>query len=86
VYGITRALIVTQSYHLSRAVALCRHLGVDAEGVVARCPGCSSTLLAGKAVRDYFASGKAAWDAVRDRPPAVDSAADPAVRNALAAG
>jgi vancomycin permeability regulator SanA len=86
VYGVTRALIVTQPYHLSRAVTLCRHLGLDAEGVAARCPGCSSRLLAEKAVRDYFASGKAAWDAVRDRPPAVDSAADPAVRNALEAG
>lgn len=86
VYGVTRALIVTQSYHLSRAVTLCRHLGLDAEGVAARCPGCSSRLLAEKAVRDYFASGKAAWDAVRDRPPAVRSAADPAVRDALGAG
>ncbi|MEU6072470.1 ElyC/SanA/YdcF family protein [Micromonospora sp. NPDC047074] len=83
VYGIERALIVTQSYHLSRAVTLCRHLGLDAEGVVARCPGCGPALLFRKTVRDYFASGKAAWDAVRSRPPAVSSPADPAVRDAL---
>lgn len=83
VYGITRALIVTQSYHLSRAVTLCRHLGVDTDGVTARCADCPSTLLVGKAVRDYFASGKAAWDAVRRRSPAVDSPEDPAVRDAL---
>src|SRR3954470_5145395 len=37
VYGVTRALVVTQSFHVDRAVALCRHLGIDAEGVVARC-------------------------------------------------
>ncbi|MFG3422109.1 vancomycin high temperature exclusion protein [Micromonospora sp. NPDC049460] len=83
VYGIERALVVTQSYHLSRAVTLCRHLGLDADGVTARCPGCGPALLVGKAVRDYFASGKAAWDAVRRRPPAVRSPTDPAVQDAL---
>lgn len=85
VYGVTRALIVTQSYHLSRAVTLCRHLGLDVDGVTARCAGCPATLLAGKAVRDYFASAKAAWDAVRRRPPAIRSPQHPGVRDALAA-
>ncbi|MGW4499515.1 SanA/YdcF family protein [Micromonospora sp. NPDC004336] len=84
VYGVERALVVTQSYHLSRAVTLCRHLGIDAEGVTARCTGCGPVLLVGKGVRDYLASGKAAWDAVRRRPPAVSSPASPAVREALA--
>jgi len=86
VYQITRALVVTQSYHLSRAVTLCRHLGLDAEGVTARCPGCAATLLAEKAVRDYFASDKAAWDVVWRRPPAVRSPESPAVRDALRSG
>ncbi|MFI5928861.1 vancomycin high temperature exclusion protein [Micromonospora sp. NPDC051543] len=83
VYGVERALIVTQSYHLSRAVTLCRHLGLDVDGVAARCDGCGSVMLAGKAVRDYLASGKAAWDVFRERPPAVRSPANPAVRDAL---
>ncbi|MEU8166454.1 ElyC/SanA/YdcF family protein [Micromonospora sp. NPDC049004] len=83
VYGVQRALVVTQSYHLSRAVTLCRHLGLDVDGVTARCDGCGPGLLARKAVRDYFASGKAAWDAVRGRPPAVRSSENPAVRDAL---
>ncbi|MET8229301.1 ElyC/SanA/YdcF family protein [Micromonospora sp. NPDC005298] len=83
VYGVERALIVTQSYHLSRAVTLCRHLGLDADGVRAACPGCGRALLVEKSTRDYFASGKAAWDAVRDRSPAVRSPADPAVQDAL---
>jgi len=83
VYGVERALIVTQSYHLSRAVTLCRHLGLDVDGVVARCDACGAALLAEKSVRDYFASGKAAWDAVRSRPPAVRSPADPAIQEAL---
>ncbi|MFC4019535.1 vancomycin high temperature exclusion protein [Micromonospora sp. GCM10011542] len=83
VYGVQRALIVTQSYHLSRAVTLCRHLGLDVQGVTARCDGCGPVLLVGKSVRDYFASGKAAWDAVRRRPPAVHSPASPALSDAL---
>ncbi|MBB4693620.1 SanA/YdcF family protein [Paractinoplanes abujensis] len=71
VFGVRRALVVTQAYHLSRAVTVCRSLGLDADGVKARCDGCGRALLAEKAVRDYFASGKAAWDVVRQRPPAV---------------
>jgi vancomycin permeability regulator SanA len=84
VYGIRKALVVTQAYHLSRAVALCRILGIDAEGVVARCDGCAVTLLAVKTGREYFADMKAAWDAI-DRPaPLVTSPHSPAVTDALA--
>jgi vancomycin permeability regulator SanA len=82
VYGVSRALVATQSYHLSRAVTLCRRLGVDADGVAARCEGCGLLLV--KAARDYLASIKAAWDAARNRPPAVVSPASPAIRDALA--
>ncbi|GAA2494517.1 SanA/YdcF family protein [Winogradskya humida] len=83
VYGLSKALIVTQSYHLSRAVTLCRQIGLDIDGVKARCDGCGKALLAEKSVRDYFASGKAAWDVVRGRHPAVSSPPTSAVRDAL---
>jgi vancomycin permeability regulator SanA len=33
VFGVTRLIVVTQSYHIRRAVSLCRHLGIDADGV-----------------------------------------------------
>jgi vancomycin permeability regulator SanA len=33
VFGVSRAIVVTNSYHLPRAVALCRHSGIDALGV-----------------------------------------------------
>ena len=82
VYGVDRALVVTQSFHVSRAVTLCRHVGIDADGVVAHC-NCPTRLLVEKAIRDYFASGKAAWDALRNRPPAITSPRDPAIQNAL---
>ncbi|MEU8213341.1 ElyC/SanA/YdcF family protein [Micromonospora sp. NPDC049044] len=83
VYGVQRALIVTQSFHLPRAVTLCRQLGLDVDGVTARCDGCGRLMFAEKSVREYFASGKAAWDTARGRPPAVGSPADPAVQDAL---
>ena len=84
VYGVARALIVTQPYHLARAVALCRHVGIDADGVGARCDGCMSLNLAKNALRDYFACSKAAWETMRDRRPAVESPPSRAVAEALA--
>lgn len=84
VYGVARALVVTQTYHLTRAVTLCRHLGIDAEGVRARCD-CSAWLLTSKWLRDYLASGKAAWDVVRSRPPAVTSPPSSEIAEALRA-
>jgi vancomycin permeability regulator SanA len=33
IFGVTRLIVVTQSYHIRRAVSLCRHLGIDADGV-----------------------------------------------------
>ncbi len=35
-YGVRQALVVTQSFHLPRAVALCRRAGIDITGVRAR--------------------------------------------------
>ena len=32
VFGVDQAIVVTQSYHIDRAVALCRRLGVEATG------------------------------------------------------
>jgi vancomycin permeability regulator SanA len=33
VFGVRQAIVVTQTYHLDRAVTLCRRLGVNATGV-----------------------------------------------------
>ncbi len=35
IFGVEKALVVTQRYHLYRAVYTCRALGIDATGVVA---------------------------------------------------
>ncbi len=84
-FGVRRLLVVTQAYHLDRAVTLCRQLGIDADGVRAGCSDCSRWHLAVHTLRDYLASTKAAADAVRDRPPLVRSPPNPAVRDALSA-
>ncbi len=84
VYGIERAIVVTQGYHLARAVALCRQAGIDTDGVVARCEGCRLHTQAVNSVREYFACIKAAWEAWRDRPPAVSSPPSSAIADSLA--
>ena len=83
VYGVSHALVVTQDYHLARAVALCRHLGVDADGVGARCDGCGINLVR-NGLRDYYACTKAGLDVVLGREPAVASAPTTAVADAVA--
>jgi vancomycin permeability regulator SanA len=83
VYGVGRALVVTQSYHLSRAVALCRDAGIDADGVRASCATCRAVTLVRNTVRDYAACTKAAFDALIDRPPGVVSPPNRAVADAV---
>ncbi|MCK0439336.1 YdcF family protein [Gordonia alkaliphila] len=49
-FGVRRALIVTQGFHVGRAVGLCRAEGIDVTGVIAPCDGCTGLSL----VRNYF--------------------------------
>ncbi|MFT4127072.1 MAG: ElyC/SanA/YdcF family protein [Gordonia sp. (in: high G+C Gram-positive bacteria)] len=49
VFGVREVVVVTQDFHLDRAIALCRATGVDAVGVVARCE-CSTLSV----VRNHF--------------------------------
>lgn len=83
VFGVSRALLVSQSFHLTRAVALCRAVGIDADGVLAGCAGCSRMTWARNHARDLLASIKAVADAGRNRAPAVTSPPDRAIARAL---
>ncbi|HZM84141.1 MAG TPA: ElyC/SanA/YdcF family protein [Candidatus Limnocylindrales bacterium] len=67
VFGVRRALLVTQGFHLPRAVALCRAAGIDAEGVLAGCGDCDPARLVWNTGRDWLAAPKAAWDVLTDR-------------------
>ncbi|CAM3548079.1 vancomycin high temperature exclusion protein [Kibdelosporangium persicum] len=84
VYGIDRALLVTQPYHLPRAVALCRGLGVQADGVAAACD-CSVFSLARNRLREWLATVAAVPEAIWNRAPAVLSTPDTAVRDLVGA-
>jgi SanA protein len=52
VFGVTRAIVVTQAFHLDRSLYLCDALGIDAVGVVAD--------------RQAYPSGPAAWWNMRE--------------------
>jgi len=71
VYGIKKALLVSQSLHLPRAVTLCRTLGIEAYGVAARCDGCRKRTLLINRARELAAGPKAVLDVTRGRAPAV---------------
>lgn len=64
VYRVGSALVVTQSYHLPRAVWLARRAGIDAHGVSADLHGYGRSATLGKA-REVLARVKAVGDAVR---------------------
>src|SRR5262249_8891754 len=74
VFDIRRALLVTQAYHLPRAVSLCRGLGMDADGVTAACD-CGTLILFKNEVREWFATVPALRNTIWPRPPAVMSVA-----------
>jgi vancomycin permeability regulator SanA len=83
VYGVRRALVVTQALHLPRAVTLCRTVGIVADGVYASCAGCLNVTLAYNTTREWLAGPKAVWDAARGRRPAVVSPPDHSLARAV---
>jgi vancomycin permeability regulator SanA len=86
VFGVTHAIVVTQTYHLPRAVTLCRRLGLDAVGVgdesVRQFRGpwlISST-------REHGACVKAVLDTLSGRDPVFLGQHETGVEDALRAG
>ncbi|WP_037871562.1 SanA/YdcF family protein [Streptomyces sp. SPB074] len=67
VFGVDRAVLVSQGFHIRRAVALCRAAGVEAQGVAARDPR-DVTWYYG-ASQEILAAPKAALDALVHRTP-----------------
>ncbi|MEK7532093.1 MAG: ElyC/SanA/YdcF family protein [Patescibacteria group bacterium] len=66
VLGIDHAVLITQAFHMPRALYLCNKLGVDAYGVVAD-DGENNVLRS--YFRDWLASAKAWWDINRGYKP-----------------
>jgi vancomycin permeability regulator SanA len=82
IFGVERALLVSQGFHIRRAVALCRSAGVEAYGVGVAEPHDATWYYGG--VREMFAAGKASLDAVFRPDPRFLGAREPGVREALA--
>ncbi|MGW0992042.1 SanA/YdcF family protein [Streptomyces sp. NPDC002520] len=62
IFGVHRAVLISQDFHIRRAVALCRSAGVDSYGVGVAAKHDVTWYYGG--TREVFAAGKAALDAV----------------------
>ena len=82
VYGVQRLLVVTQSYHLPRAVGTARALGLDADGVGDVAVRWMSRAWLKGLLRDQLACVKTVIDLGTRRSPVL-GAFDPAVSQAL---
>ena len=82
VFGVDRADLVSQDFHIRRALALCSAAGIDAYGVGVAEPH-DTTWYAGGA-REVLAAGKAALDVVVKPDPHFLGPHEPGVTRALA--
>ncbi|MEU9985084.1 ElyC/SanA/YdcF family protein [Streptomyces sp. NPDC050856] len=82
IFGVRRAVLVTQGFHIRRAVTLCRTAGIDAYGVGVGEPHDSVWYYGG--TRELFAAGKAALDAALKPDPRFLGRAETGVHEALA--
>ncbi|WP_435246242.1 SanA/YdcF family protein [Streptomyces sp. NRRL F-5630] len=83
IFGVDKAVLISQGFHIRRAVALCRTAGIDSQGVAARDPR-DLTWYYG-ATREILAAPKAALDALVHRTPTLGPR-EPALREAVARG
>jgi vancomycin permeability regulator SanA len=86
VFGVRRAIVVTQNYHLRRAVSLCRHLGIQADGVGDGATGYGWPVWWRATIREQGACVKAVIDIATHRPPVFLGPHEPGIDNALHGG
>ncbi|MEU5362561.1 ElyC/SanA/YdcF family protein [Streptomyces sp. NPDC005925] len=82
IFGVDRAVLISQDFHVRRAVALCRAAGVTPYGVGVAEPRDVTWYYGG--VREVVAAGKAVWDVVVEPDPHFLGPREPGVRRALA--
>ncbi|MFJ8884059.1 vancomycin high temperature exclusion protein [Streptomyces sp. NPDC102402] len=82
IFGVDRALLVSQGFHIRRAIALCRSAGIDAYGVGAADVHDVTWYYGG--AREVFAAGKALLDTVFEPDPHFLGPREPGVAEALA--
>jgi vancomycin permeability regulator SanA len=84
IFGVDRAILVSQGFHIRRALALCAAAGIDAYGIGVDEPH-DTTWYAG-GVREVLAAGKAAVDAAFKPDPRFLGPHENGVARALGAG
>lgn len=68
IFSVDQAILVTQKYHLARALYLCNTLGVSSTGVPAHLPPYSQNRLVYWNLREVGATIVALWDANITKP------------------
>ncbi|MEU5519636.1 ElyC/SanA/YdcF family protein [Streptomyces sp. NPDC047860] len=81
IFGVDRAVLISQGFHVRRAVALCEAAGVSSHGVGVAEPHDATWYYGG--VREVFAAGKAALDAAFRPDPRFLGPKEPGVERAL---
>ncbi|MFI9766006.1 vancomycin high temperature exclusion protein [Streptomyces sp. NPDC052415] len=84
IFGVDEAVLISQGFHIRRAVALCEAAGVTSYGVGVAAAHDATWYYGGS--REILAAGKAALDAVFRPDPTFLGPAEPGVAKALAAG
>lgn len=86
IFGVDRATLVTQSFHLPRAVTVCRRLGVEANGVGDDTARAYERTWRISSSREHGAAVKAVLDILSGRDPAHLGRRETGVDDALLAG
>ena len=84
IFGVTEAVVITQDYHVRRAVFSCRQAGIDTVGLGVSSDSVEPAKALVYRLRELPASLKAAWDAVTGREPAHLGPHETGVEDALA--
>ncbi|MFH8937373.1 vancomycin high temperature exclusion protein [Streptomyces griseosporeus] len=84
IFGVDRAVLISQGFHIRRAVALCEAAGVASYGVGVDETHDTTWYYGG--TREVFAAGKAALDALFRPDPRFLGPHEPGVERALAEG
>ena len=84
VFGVTKVIMVSQTFHLPRALATCRAIGLEAWGVGDQTVMTNGGLWTYGTLRELGANLKMVWDVISQRKPqlgARDRSVDEAVRS-----